>query len=270
MKSQCFRLLVLLAASNFNNVLAHDDDNAISCGCASDEHNFKIDCSDQDYLTTALFDIQNPNYACKSNCTSDICKTNYYIIQSHHDYCFYHELSELVTSVYHDYQPKCMDCHIHRKNNPDIYTCPVPDCSDEKSSIQAYNFLILNQCKSDCSKNGCAYNFRTLRSVYDGCSNDSMNKLIKLGVNTYSDYCHAEDCNVDHGSGYDANMLKCGFNGKSGAMLFAIIFTVSIVGIILIGTVIFMTRGRQQRNQEQKKAANFEAGQQVPTENALA
>ena len=63
----------------------HDDDHAESCACLAEELEFSIDCSDTDAMIGAHTALKTSG--CSTDCSSQDCETNWYIVQAHHDYC---------------------------------------------------------------------------------------------------------------------------------------------------------------------------------------
>ena len=56
-----------------------------SCICEAKELGFSINCDDGASMSAALQELKSGG--CASDCSSDVCVKNWYIVQSHHDYC---------------------------------------------------------------------------------------------------------------------------------------------------------------------------------------
>lgn len=63
----------------------HDDDHVESCACAAEELDFSVDCSDTDAMMEALNVLKTGG--CSTDCSTPACEKNWYIVQTHHDYC---------------------------------------------------------------------------------------------------------------------------------------------------------------------------------------
>lgn len=72
-------LIVHAAAAEATNGQSH------SCACEAEELGFSIDCSADGVMLEALSELQAAG--CANDCTSTTCVKNWYIVQSHHDYC---------------------------------------------------------------------------------------------------------------------------------------------------------------------------------------
>lgn len=79
-------LFIVLLCSSV--VLSQDQD---SCACVAEEENFSINCNQDNALVAALDALEDNG--CDTDCSSNSCQRNFYIIQSHHDYCLPSEVS---------------------------------------------------------------------------------------------------------------------------------------------------------------------------------
>lgn len=70
--------IIILVCCSF--VQSHE-----SCACVAEEENFTINCNQNNALLSALEVLENNG--CASDCSSNNCQRNFYLIQSHHDYC---------------------------------------------------------------------------------------------------------------------------------------------------------------------------------------
>ena len=83
-----------------------------SCACEAEELGFKIDCSDTAAMLEALTFL-NAN-SCVTDCSSEECEKNYYIVQAHHDFCPEENIPEAIEDGFHDFDESCVACGIAR------------------------------------------------------------------------------------------------------------------------------------------------------------
>ena len=178
----------------------HGDEDKIDCACAADEYNFNIDCT----ATAAMIDALNilKSTGCGTDCSSDECQVNWYIVQAHHDYCDPQGLPEAVEDDFHDFDSICESCHIERGFVEGAPDCPEPNC-DDTSGNDAYAFLVANGCSTGCSANSeCRTNYLTLRTVHDSCEHDTLSADAEEGLHDFEEscadvVCNSADSNVD-------------------------------------------------------------------------
>ena len=151
-----------------------------SCACEAESHGFEINCSDQDSTIKALATLQSNN--CQADCSSDTCRRNYFIIQTHHDYCFEDEVHPTVERDLHDFEDACEDCDISRQPNPNWPSCPEVSCKVDGPRNNAYQALITGGCLADCSSDACGENYRLLVAVHDTCPEDSLTQDAEEGI----------------------------------------------------------------------------------------
>ena len=178
---------------------------AQDCACVAEEENFSIDCS-QDLLTPLEFLEEN----CQSSCSSSSCQRNFYIIQTHHDYCNPDDVSGLLLVItnsnffqipdavgrdIHDFEGLCNSCDINRQVNPNFPTCGSVDCDDDQDAIDAYN-LLQSSCETSCSSTECTNAFQIIRAYHDGCDEDSIDTDIEEALHDFEDVCEDAECNV--------------------------------------------------------------------------
>jgi hypothetical protein len=193
MKFPILFVTVLLAI--FANVVnAADDHDHESCACAAEETGFTINCEDQDAMTTALAMLQSNN--CTGDCSTDVCAKNYFIIQTHHDYCLEDQVPPAVEEGLHDYEDACEDCEISSLANPNFPECPQPNCKVDGGGNAAYQALMDNGCIADCSSDVCRDNFRILTAAHDTCPEDSLSAEAEEGLHDLEEPCEAQGCNV--------------------------------------------------------------------------
>lgn len=131
-----------------------------SCACEAETHGFTIDCQDTDAMIQGLASLQSNG--CIEDCSSEICRKNYFIIQSHHDYCPEEGLPSVVEDGLHDFEGVCEDCEILRRPNPNFPLCPVVSCQMNGPGEEAHETLMANECLVDCSSQTCVDSFRVL------------------------------------------------------------------------------------------------------------
>lgn len=193
MKSPILFVTVLLAI--FAKVVnAADDHDHESCACAAEEMGFTINCEDQDAMTNALAMLQSNN--CIADCSTNTCRRNYFIIQTHHDYCLEDQVPPAVEEGVHDYEGICMDCEISSLPNPDFPECPQANCKVDSEGNDAYQALLDNGCIADCSSDVCRDNFRILTATHDTCPEDTLTPEAEEGLHDLEEPCAAQGCNV--------------------------------------------------------------------------
>ena len=242
-----------------------------SCACALEAYDQTFDCSDVDKLKDAASALQQNN--CDSRCASAACKSNYYYVQAHNDFCVVGNIPEGIDKSALFYQDSCDECHVIRHSDPDLPTCSRPNCNDSSGST-AYSFLVNNGCLDDCKSNpDCGKHFRILMALYDGCPLGTLSSLAQLGFNDHKDVCASEGCNVADSS-TDATQLRCigdkaslpkatdpnaassgGSNNNRGA---AIGITVVVVLLVVALCVCTIKRKRSKKQEETVKTNGVE------------
>ena len=213
MKLASASLLFLVVIGGTFNVAWADDEDELTCACAAAATpGFSIDCSNQGAMTTAV-NVLAAN-VCANDCSSNICQTNFWIVQAHHDYCLESELPDAVEDSLHLYEDACEECSILRKFDSSLPDCPPPNCSNG-SGDAAFNAMTAANCVSDCSGALCATNFQTLRAVHDLCEEDDITTLTELGFHDLEEACEDENCNPGDES-FDAAQLICNEAGDGG------------------------------------------------------
>ena len=206
-----------------------EDATSLTCACAAEKSGFLIDCDDsKSSMLDALAWLQSNS--CQKNCKSDICQRNYWIIQSHHDYCKETQIPELVEDGIHIYEDACDDCYIVRQSDLTLSTCPEVNCDDGSGNV-AYQALIQNDCLNDCSNSKlCGENFRILRAVHDLCDEDALDQVAELGIHDFEPPCELQGCNV--GSPSELQVQTICMDDMSGATI--AIATTSLLGFGVI------------------------------------
>jgi len=131
---------------------------------------------------------------CDTDCSSTVCKTQFGIIQAHHDYCLGSDVPEEVEAALHIYEDTCESCEIVRLVDPNLPECPAVVCNDG-SGNDAYNKLVGNGCGTTCTA-ACADDFRILKAVHDTCEEDSLDTAAELAFHTYEEACEDFNCNI--------------------------------------------------------------------------
>ena len=188
-----------------------------SCACEAEELNFSIDCGNRDAMLAALAalgDQQSNN--CQADCTSEVCRRSYLIVQSHHDYCLHDEVPEPLEDAIHFYEEKCEDCAISRKPDPNLPDCPTVSCGNG-SGDEAYRNLLTNGCLDSCNTMSCQSSYRILRAVHDTCPEDTLDQLAEIGIHDFEHPCEASNCNTHMEDDDAQQQLVCFEDDKSAA-----------------------------------------------------
>lgn len=184
--------LVLLLASQLSAVNA-----AESCACEAEHLGFAIDCTDTATMLTAFNALQSSS--CATNCSSEECVLNYYIVQAHHDYCQESEVPTEIEDGFHDFDTTCVSCDIQRTVTEGATECPVAVC-DDGSGDAAYSALLDAGCLTDCSSEACSTNYFTLIAVHDNCSHESLSQASEEGLHDMEESCSMHVCNSATGT----------------------------------------------------------------------
>lgn len=183
---------------------AHQDDNnnnnvphSHTCACDAADFGFTINCADTNLMLSSIPLLQK--YNCSNDCTSTVCRKNYSILQSHHDFCLPNGLPALVQKGIHLYEDACEECLITRQPDPSLPDCPlVQDCNDGTGML-AYNELLVNGCLDPAicqSSSVCGDHFVILQAVYDTCHEDSLEIFAEQGFHDFQVACVNRGCNV--------------------------------------------------------------------------
>ena len=195
--------ILLLAAAS---VHAKDDDHHAPCACSARDWNFVIDCNDRDAMNAALSQLFE--HECDTKCEdSDVCQLNYYIIQSHHDFCLHTELPEAVEDGIHIYEGACEGCAITRKFDSSLPQCPNVAC--DESGNEAYQVLLEEGCAESCDTSLCASNFHILKAAHDTCHEDVLATAAEQAFHDFEEACEAFNCNIAAVASSDAEQLIC-------------------------------------------------------------
>ena len=195
-----------------------------SCACEAEELGFDINCDDQAAMLDALQFLKQSG--CATDCSSEECTLNYYIVQAHHDFCPEEGIPEAVEDGFHDYDSTCVACDIERDFVEGAPDCPAPNCMDS-SGNDAYVALVEGGCATDCSSSVCRDNFFVLRVTHDLCEHDTLSRAAEEGLHDLERPCVDQICNVGDGQ---SNQLVCdphaGHGHGDGAFEWAGVFAV--------------------------------------------
>ncbi|GAX21549.1 hypothetical protein FisN_6Hh440 [Fistulifera solaris] len=179
--------IFLLLSSQFSAVLS-----AESCACEAEHLGFAIDCTDTAAMLTAFNALQTSS--CATDCSTEDCTMNYYIVQAHHDYCQEGEVPTEIEDGFHDFDTVCVACEIQRAATEGAPDCPIPVC-DDGSGDTAYSAMLDAGCLTDCSSEACGTNFLTLVAVHDNCPHESLTTAAEEGLHDMESICTMHVCN---------------------------------------------------------------------------
>jgi len=207
MKSICSNLAVVTALTivAFFGVIdsaAAGEGKPTGTTCACESLNpttgFNIDCSNQADMLAAVGVLES-NECDKIDCNSnEECVKNFFIIQTHHDYCFHEDVPETIEKLIHIYEETCDHCEISPKFNAEQRPCPPVDCDLESGGAdEYYQSLMANpDCQNDCSPSVCANSFRYMKAVHDKCPKDTLSWTMELAYHDFDEVCDRFGCNL--------------------------------------------------------------------------
>ena len=190
-----------------------------SCACVAEEYGFKLDCSATAAMEDALSMLKASG--CASDCDSDECQENWYIVQAHHDHCDAQGLPEVIEDDFHDFDDVCSSCAIDRAFIPGADKCPVPNCEDD-SGNEAYLTLVDNACSSSALEGGCSGNtvcveaYLTLRTVHDSCDHEVLTPAAEEGLHDFEEACEDVVCNAVTQEESDEQLVCAGDGAARG------------------------------------------------------
>lgn len=178
-----------------------------SCACAAQESGFVIDCSNQVAMEDAEAALTTND--CNTDCSTEICRRTYLLIQSHHDYCFSTEVPSSLGVTLHLYEDTCgHECVISGKADPSLPDCPQVSCDDDAGN-EAYAALADAGCTSNCTNDFCGPYFRTLMVVHDNCPEDTLDITAEAAFHAMEEDCQPlHGCNIVAGDDAE-NPLVC-------------------------------------------------------------
>ena len=175
-----------------------------TCACEAEELGWAINCADTVAMTDAL-DFLATN-GCATDCSSEGCEKNFYIVQAHHDFCPEENIPEDIEDNFHDYDEICTLCEIRRQFVEGAPDCPAPSCEDQ-SGNEAYTSLMAQGCNLDCSSTECQSLFHVLLITHDACEHDVLSTAAEQGYHDLERACVNAVCNDV--SGVLADPLVC-------------------------------------------------------------
>lgn len=164
----------------------HGDEEGHSCACEADELDFEIDCANTGAMLFALQELQAAG--CASDCSSAACTRNFFIVQSHHDYCPEDGIPTEIEDGFHDFEEACEHCEVSRFFVDGAPDCPAIECEDG-SGNEAYARLLVNGCQADCSSQACIDDFLILRTVHDLCDHEDLTEAAEDGLHDFEESC---------------------------------------------------------------------------------
>lgn len=177
------------------------------CACVAEDLGFAIDCANTDAMMDAM-NLLNSN-DCANECSSEFCAMNYYILQSHHDFCPEANIPEMIEDSFHDFHTSCTSCDIKRDFVEGAPDCLPANC-EGTSGNDAYSSLISDSCNVDCSSDICSGLFFTLRVVHDDCPHGVLSRAAEDGLHDLERPCAQHICNSVN---RNSNQLVCDDHG---------------------------------------------------------
>ncbi|CAJ1934630.1 unnamed protein product [Cylindrotheca closterium] len=207
------KTFALLLALNSVNAAAN------KCACEAQKHNFTIDCgggsasnnnttddvaaaaaaaASMTTVTDALTYLQTNG--CSSDCISELCEKNFFIVQSHYDHCLDDDIpSEIGADLMQNFQAQCFSCAIVRQEIDGALQCPTLDldCTDGTGSA-AYDRLVSKGCNElfQCTSANCKDDWLLLQVVRAMCGIDSLSVAAQRGYHSLEEPCKAFQCNL--------------------------------------------------------------------------
>jgi len=160
MQSYTFLIAATVASASSHSKLP-------TCGCLAAELGFTIDCTKQTPMQDAYDALEKD---CLKDCTSDACKKNWAIVETHHDFCLHDQVPKEVEVGFHDLEEVCAAiCVIGRMKDPDHQACKAMECPDSAGVDKVIATLADNECDKKCPEDKCGNAFRELRIIHDTC-----------------------------------------------------------------------------------------------------
>ena len=149
--------------------------------------------------TQAALDFLEANSGvCKTKANSAECKSNYYVMQAHHDHCPQEKLPREVKDELHEFEAFYEDCHIKRQFVSGLSSCPaLASCSNALTTDkEIVTEMEDNTCNDDCSSNACKTRFQKMLMYHDTCDVDQVPTGFEQAVHKYEEKCEAHLCNT--------------------------------------------------------------------------
>ena len=190
-------LSAALIASSFalSSTRAEDDHDHELCQCIA---GLSIDCSTAMTTTQAALDYLEANKnVCQTATNSAECKSNYYVMQAHHDHCAHDDIPHEVEHEIHDFESYYEECKIRRQYDSHLSNCPAVDCSnlfttdgDIVAEMGSYN------CNTDCSSDECKIRYQKMLMYHDTCAENQLPTGLEKGMHDYEEKCENHLCNT--------------------------------------------------------------------------
>ena len=148
--------------------------------------------------TQAALDYLEENESvCKTKANSAECKSNYYVMQAHHDHCAHDQIPHDVEHELHDFEAYYEDCHVKRQFDSDLSSCPAVDCSNVLTTDgNIVDEMGSNNCNDDCSSNECKTRYQKMLMFHDTCAENQLPTDLEKGVHDYEEKCESHLCNT--------------------------------------------------------------------------
>ena len=148
--------------------------------------------------TQAALDFLEANSGvCKTNANSAECKSNYYVMQAHHDHCPHDKLPHEVEDELHQFEAFYEDCYVKRQYDSDLSSCPAVSCSDALTTDGSIvTEMSDNNCDTDCSSNACKTRYQKMLMYHDTCAENELPTNLEQGVHDYEKKCVSNLCNT--------------------------------------------------------------------------
>eukprot|EP01147_Barroeca_monosierra_P003063 gene3063-5840_t len=212
----------------------HDDHNPLgleTCGCVAERLDFRIDCDNLAVVQEA-FDFLEENDCDQGDaCTTNAdCERNFFITESHHDYCLHSDLTPEINSGVHKYENKCVNCFVRRRFNPDIEMCPSRDCTNITIVEDAIDYLEDN-CKDNCTSSTCEEAYQTLRYFHDVCAVQVENipSEVQKELHHFENVCEDQECRTATEE-FDPN--ECKSSAASSVAALALTFATVVMSLL--------------------------------------
>jgi hypothetical protein len=187
---------------------AHGHHEKESCGCASADDGWTIDCSDMTPVATAFAHLADAS--CIDTCDErSQCMAAYRNVQAHHDHCPHGTLNVSSAVLFHAYADVCGEgCHIERQYDERLSQCPSVDCNSTSAMNLSLIALADNNCSNTCTGN-CVAAFQQAVSFHDTCTEDQLLSGFETALHLHEEVCEDAICNTRNAT-FDANVCEDG------------------------------------------------------------
>ena len=181
------------------------------CFCVAQEENWEINCANATDVEISaygyLLDASNGCALTDSGMNAE-CLRQYHIVQAHHDHCPHDTVYSDIESGLHLFEDLYEDCAISRAYDPELSSCPVPDCSDSAGMSAAVATLRSEPCTTSCSDESCVVAFQLILSAHDSCPEDMVSYAVEETLHDFEELCEESLCN-SIGPDYDITLTEC-------------------------------------------------------------